>query len=183
MDNDNTRPPLGGVYDLGFATLSVFVDSGGSVISSGFKSLDEIAAGRPYTRGDLPEHVAQALDAWREGDFEPLMEVPVRITGTPRLMQMRSALRSVPAGEVITYTELAERAGLSGLSRLAGRACSENPCLLFVPCHRVVAASNVGPPVIAGSYAGTGEVKQFLLEHEGVAVRSGPAPRDDAAGF
>ncbi|WP_182353806.1 methylated-DNA--[protein]-cysteine S-methyltransferase [Flaviflexus huanghaiensis] len=182
MDSHKPSPPVAGIYDLGFATLSVFVDSEGAVVASGFSGLDELAAGRPYIEGTLPEHVTDALDAWKAGHFAPLMDVPVRITGTPRIIQMRSALRSVPAGEVITYTELASRAGLPGLSRLAGRACSENPCLVFVPCHRVVAAANVGPPVIAGSYAGTGAVKKLLLEHEGVSVRD-PASRDDASGF
>lgn len=182
MDSQHSDTPLGGTYDLGFASLSVFVDAEGTVIASDFRTPDETAAGRPYGAGDLPSSVTDALDAWMEGDFEPLMAVPVRLTGTQKLTQLRRALRTVPAGEVVTYTDLAEMAGLPGLSRLAGRACSENPCLLFVPCHRVVAASNIGPPVIAGFYAGTEDVKKQLLRHEGVPVRD-RAPRDDASGF
>lgn len=182
MDREYKTPPVGATVDLGFAELSVFVDSEGAVIASGFASLDEIAAGRTYTPGDLPRTVTAALDAWTVGNHDPLMRVPVRLGGTPKMRQLRSALRKVRAGSVVTYSELAERAGLAGLSRLAGRACSENPCLLFVPCHRVVAATNVGPPVIPGSYAGTGEIKAQLLRHEGVAVRPTPE-RDGASGF
>lgn len=180
MDSQHPSTPVGGSYDLGFARLTVFCD-GDTVIASGFQSLDEIAAGRPYTQGDLPETVTQALAAWQDGQWEPLMTVPVRYAGTPKLAQLRRAMRTVPAGRVVTYSDLAASAGLPGLSRLAGRACSENPCLLFVPCHRIVAAGNVGPPVIAGSYAGSETVKALLLEHEGVAVRT--RQRDEASGF
>lgn len=182
MDRQHKTPPVGDTLSLGFADFSVFVNSDGAVVASGFGSLAEIAAGRPYSPGLLPHIVRDALESWKDGDFEPLMDIPVVMTATPKITRLRSELRKVPAGQVVTYSELAERAGLAGLPRLAGRACSENPCLLFVPCHRVVAATNIGPPVIPGSYAGTGAVKAQLLTHEGVAVKGDP-PRDDASGF
>lgn len=182
MDSQHTGTPLGATFSLGFAELSVFVDDAGTVIASGFDSLDAIAAGRPYRRGDLPSNVTEALEAWTNGDFGRLMDVPVWITGTPKLVQLREQLRKVPAGSVVTYGELADRAGLRHLPRLAGRACSENPCLLFVPCHRVVAASHVGPPVVPGSYAATEGMKAQLLTHEGVSVREAK-PRDESSGF
>ena len=63
MDSQHTGTPLGATFSLGFAELSVFVDDAGTVIASGFDSLDAIAAGRPYRRGDLPSNVTEALEA------------------------------------------------------------------------------------------------------------------------
>lgn len=49
-------------------------------------------------------------------------------------------LRGIPRGRSITYAELARRAGYPRAVRAAGGACGANPCPLFIPCHRVVAA-------------------------------------------
>ena len=170
MDSQHETTPVGGTFSLGFADLAVMARADGTVVASGFFPLEVLADGLSYRSGELPDVVTDALAAWLDRDYEPLMRVPVERSGTPRIAQMRETLRGIPAGQVVTYSQLAEQAGLPGLSRLAGRACSGNPCLLFVPCHRVVAASHIGPPVIAGSYAGTGAVKAHLLAHEGVAV-------------
>jgi O-6-methylguanine DNA methyltransferase len=48
------------------------------------------------------------------------------------------ALREVPAGETVTYAELARSIGRPGAHRSVGTAVSRNPVPLFVPCHRVV---------------------------------------------
>lgn len=50
------------------------------------------------------------------------------------------ALRQVPAGETVTYGELAERVGRPGAARAIGKAMGDNPWPILVPCHRVVAA-------------------------------------------
>ena len=50
------------------------------------------------------------------------------------------ALRRVPAGETVTYGELAERVGRPGAARAVGRAMGDNPWPILVPCHRVVGA-------------------------------------------
>jgi methylated-DNA-[protein]-cysteine S-methyltransferase len=76
-----------------------------------------------------------------------------------------TALRSVPRGEVVTYGELAALAGHPGAHRAAGTFCARNRFLLFVPCHRVVAAGSIGG---YGS-AGLG-VKRRLLALEGMHV-------------
>jgi methylated-DNA-[protein]-cysteine S-methyltransferase len=74
------------------------------------------------------------------------------------------ALRGVPRGEVVTYGELAALAGAPGAARAAGSFCARNRLGLFVPCHRVVAASGLG------SYGSFGvEYKRRLLALEGYA--------------
>ena len=50
--------------------------------------------------------------------------------------------RSIPAGEVLTYGEVAARVGDGSSARAVGQALGRNPWPIVVPCHRVVAAGN-----------------------------------------
>jgi methylated-DNA-[protein]-cysteine S-methyltransferase len=75
------------------------------------------------------------------------------------------ALREVPAGETVTYGELAALAGRPNAQRAAGTFCARNRFGIVVPCHRVVAADGLG------SYGSLGVgYKRRLLELEGAAV-------------
>ncbi len=75
------------------------------------------------------------------------------------------ALRAVPAGEVVTYAELAAIAGYPGAQRAVGTLCARNRFMFLVPCHRVVAADGIG------RYGSSGvAVKRRLLALEGVAL-------------
>lgn len=85
------------------------------------------------------------------------------------------ALGEVPAGERVTYGELARRSGHPGAARAVGRAMATNPWPLVVPCHRVVPASGG-----IGNYAGGVARKRWMLEVE--AARAGaPAGRADGS--
>ena len=84
---------------------------------------------------------------------------------TPFQLELASALRSIPYGEVISYRELAAAAGRPNAQRAAGTFCAHNRYPLVVPCHRVVAADGIG------AYGSLGvEYKRRLLELEGVAL-------------
>lgn len=88
---------------------------------------------------------------------------------------------SVGYGEIVTYGELARRAGLPAdgpvpPARVAGQVMAGNPCPVIVPCHRVVAGDGLG-----GFSGGTGiEVKRWLLIFEGALP---PTLDWDPAGF
>ncbi|MFA5795348.1 MAG: MGMT family protein [Candidatus Brocadiia bacterium] len=47
-------------------------------------------------------------------------------------------LQRIPYGRVITYSELARRAGVPGGARAVGNAMARNPLPILIPCHRVV---------------------------------------------
>jgi O-6-methylguanine DNA methyltransferase len=84
----------------------------------------------------------QAFFAGRGGEFG---DVELDLDGlTPFQQACGDALRQVPAGEVVTYGELATLAGAPGAARAAGTFCARNRHAIFVPCHRVVAAGGLG---------------------------------------
>jgi methylated-DNA-[protein]-cysteine S-methyltransferase len=77
----------------------------------------------------------------------------------------RKVLRAtarIPYGNVITYKDVARRAGNERASRAAGNALGANPIPIVVPCHRVVHSSGG-----LGGYTGGLERKKVLLSIEG----------------
>jgi methylated-DNA-[protein]-cysteine S-methyltransferase len=81
---------------------------------------------------------------------------------TPFQAAVAAALRRVPWGEVVSYAELAARAGHPRAQRAVGTFCAGNRYSLFLPCHRVVSAEGIG------SYGSLGvSYKRRLLRLEG----------------
>lgn len=68
----------------------------------------------------------------------------------------------VPAGELVTYGELAVRIGNPRAARAVGNALGSNPIAIVVPCHRVVPSSGG-----VGKYTGGVWRKEILLDLEG----------------
>jgi methylated-DNA-[protein]-cysteine S-methyltransferase len=91
-------------------------------------------------------------------------DLELELAGTPFQQSVWRALSSIPAGQTLTYGELAEK--LSTGARAVGNACRANPCPLVVPCHRVVARNGLGG--FAGERSGRKlAIKRWLLQHEG----------------
>jgi len=76
------------------------------------------------------------------------------------------ALCRVPAGQVVSYQQLAELAGSPKASRAVGQAMAKNPLSIFVPCHRVI-GSDGG----LHGYGGGLDMKRALLLHEGAKLK------------
>lgn len=87
---------------------------------------------------------------------------------------------AIPAGETLTYGEVARRIGEPGAAQAVGRALGANPWPIVVPCHRVLAASGK-----TGGFSAPGGVdtKLKLLSIE--RARTSPAPTlfDDDPAF
>ncbi|MGA1864603.1 MAG: methylated-DNA--[protein]-cysteine S-methyltransferase [bacterium] len=49
-----------------------------------------------------------------------------------------SALRDIPYGKTISYSELAKGVGCHAAARAAGQALNSNPWPVLFPCHRVI---------------------------------------------
>lgn len=85
------------------------------------------------------------------------------------------ALLAVPAGQTVTYGELAEMAGYPRAARAVGNAMAANPIPVVVPCHRVIRSDGT-----LGNYGNDPEWKERLLVHEGwVAAGSGAGAEGD----
>jgi methylated-DNA-[protein]-cysteine S-methyltransferase len=120
-------------------------------------------AARARAAADLGE-VSTAVRAYLGGELDALDDVPVTQPGDPSQQAAWQALRAVPAGQTISYRQLAERAGLVGdpsASVAAGDACARNNAALFVPCHRVLRSDGS-----LGGYVWGTRRKQWLLTHE-----------------
>jgi methylated-DNA-[protein]-cysteine S-methyltransferase len=105
--------------------------------------------------------VTEWVVAYHEGELHGIDSVSVRQDSGPFLELLWDALREVPPGHPVTYTELAARAGRVRAARAAGSACSRNASALFVPCHRVVPAGGG-----VGGFRWGPDVKRWLLAHE-----------------
>lgn len=76
-----------------------------------------------------------------------------------------NVVRHIPKGKVLTYKDVAIRAGSPGASRAVGMAMKHNPDPTNVPCHRVVASDGS----MHGYSPGNGvPTKQEKLQNEGV---------------
>lgn len=90
-------------------------------------------------------------------------ETPISMhLGTEFQEKVWLALRMIPAGEVRSYQEIAQLIGQPNAAQAVGKANSQNPLLLRIPCHRVIGSD--GSMV---SYAGELWRKEWLLTHEG----------------
>ena len=78
--------------------------------------------------------------------------------GTPFQMAVWEALRKIPFGVTVSYTDIAERIGKPSSVRAVGTAIGANPVLITVPCHRVIAKSGK----LTG-YRGGLDMKEQLL--------------------
>ncbi|MGQ0596820.1 methylated-DNA--[protein]-cysteine S-methyltransferase [Aquabacterium sp.] len=66
------------------------------------------------------------------------LALPLDIQGTAFQQRVWQALRGIPAGQTVSYTELAQRIGSPGAVRAVAGACAANPLAVAIPCHRVV---------------------------------------------
>ena len=70
-------------------------------------------------------------------------------------------LMKVEFGHTVSYGELARRIGNPKGARAIGNAMNNNPCMIVVPCHRVIGTNGS----LVG-FAGGLELKQQLLDLE-----------------
>jgi methylated-DNA-[protein]-cysteine S-methyltransferase len=104
---------------------------------------------------------SDAVRAYFAGDVRAVDTLPVQQPGGAFRQAAWKVMRDVPAGETITYTEVAARVGSPLAVRAAGSACARNLIALVVPCHRIVRTDGS----LGGYYYGL-PTKERLLAHE-----------------
>jgi methylated-DNA-[protein]-cysteine S-methyltransferase len=123
--------------------------------------------GPRIVRSDKLTHdTNEQLAAYLEGDLARIERpVDLSLVHAPFRKIVLDRLLEIPRGEVVTYGELARRAGKPRAARAAGSSCATNPIPIIVPCHRVVPGSGG-----VGNYGGGPDRKWFLLGLEGAEV-------------
>lgn len=76
-----------------------------------------------------------------------------------------SKMRTIRAGQTLSYGEIARDISRPKAVRAVGGACGANPIPVLVPCHRVLAANGR-----IGGFSGGLDWKRTLLECEGVQL-------------
>lgn len=66
------------------------------------------------------------------------LDLPLDIRGTAFQQRVWQALREIPAGSTVSYTEIAQRIGSPKAIRAVAGACAANALAVAIPCHRVV---------------------------------------------
>lgn len=87
--------------------------------------------------------------------------VPLHMEGTPFQADVWRALREIPYGQTVTYSQIAELVRRPDAVRAVGTAIGANPVLITVPCHRVIGKNGK----LTG-YRGGLEMKTKLLQLE-----------------
>lgn len=87
--------------------------------------------------------------------------LPLDLEGTAFQIRVWETLRTIPAGQTRTYSQVAALIGSPKAVRAVGTACAKNPVALTVPCHRVVRQDGS-----LGGYRWGLDVKEALLRSE-----------------
>lgn len=89
------------------------------------------------------------------------LDLPLDVRGTAFQCRVWAALREIPVGRTVTYSEIAERIGAPKAVRAVAGACAANTLAVAIPCHRVVRTDGS----LSGYRWGV-ERKRLLLERE-----------------
>lgn len=89
------------------------------------------------------------------------LDLPLDVRGTAFQERVWQALSKVPAGQKLTYTELAKLVGTPRAVRAVASACAANRLAVAIPCHRVIGSNGK-----LSGYRWGMDRKRELLERE-----------------
>ncbi len=137
-------------------------------------TLDEVEPAPAVFSLDPPPLVRE-MRAALEGYFaggEIGQELAVLVLGSRSLTPFEEAVYgrviAIPRGHVLSYREVARKAGHARAARAVGNAMRSNPFPIFIPCHRVI-RSDGG----LGGFGGREDIKAALLKGEGLEIAEG----------
>ena len=112
--------------------------------------------------------VIEGIRALMRGEKVDLSGAPLDIGRVPEFnAKVYEIARKIPAGETLTYGQIAVKLGDRLLAKDVGAALGKNPWPIVVPCHRVTAA---GGKLGGFSARGGADTKLKLLQIEGAAA-------------
>lgn len=111
----------------------------------------------------LAEEAKKQMTAYLEGKLTKF-DLPLSYAGNEFQQSIWQALLRIPYGETRRYGDLATLLGQHDhtITRAVGTACGQNPIAIVIPCHRVIASTQLG-----GYSSELGlTAKRFLLDLE-----------------
>ncbi len=132
------------------------------------KAMKDFAPTAKHVQNAVVERAIERLQAFASGAEDELVEIDVDYgLVTPFQRRVLDACRAIPAGETLSYGELAQIAGAPGAARAVGNVMRTNKMPLVIPCHRVVGSGGA----LGGYSAPEGlTMKQRLLDREGAQL-------------
>jgi AraC family transcriptional regulator of adaptative response/methylated-DNA-[protein]-cysteine methyltransferase len=124
---------------------------------------------------DLQDRFPRAMFVGGDADFEKIigkvvafvdapalgLDLPLDVRGTVFQQRVWEALRAIPAGSTVSYSDIAARIGARASVRAVAQACAANTLAVAIPCHRVVKRDGA----VSGYRWGV-ERKRKLIERE-----------------
>jgi len=120
---------------------------------------------QPYEPTEEQESLVRRLLDFAAGTVDNFRDIRLSLDGmTPFQKRVVACCRRVGWGDVVSYGDLARRAGRPGAARAVGTIMARNRFPLIVPCHRVVGSQGE----LGGFSAPEGtRMKVRLLDREG----------------
>lgn len=139
------------------------------LLAAGFATHEDLASGLSQIDFDAESKKVNAipvitdlLSDYFDGDLTAIDGISVDQPGERFSQLAWKGMRKVAPGKVVSYAELAKKAGSPDAVRAAGSACARNLIAIVVPCHRIVKTGGA-----LGNYAYGLKNKEWLLRHEG----------------
>lgn len=152
--------PLGKIY---LATDGSALTGAWFEAQTHFGSESELGERVTVSSEPVLQQAARELDEYFDGDRQ-VFDVPLAPSGTDFQLAVWNALKDIPFGFTTTYGEISKIVGPHAPAQAVGQAVGRNRCIIFLPCHRVVAADGK----LSGYSAGL-DRKRFLLDFEAPA--------------
>ena len=132
------------------------------LIGSNLSTISAFNAGKDIKIVKSIPVISELISDYFDGDLGAINGIKVSQPGAPFSQAAWKSMRKISGGKVLSYSEIAARAGSPAAVRAAGSACANNAIMLVVPCHRVVKTGGA-----LGNYAYGVPKKEWLLRHEG----------------
>ena len=117
-------------------------------------------------RNGITEQCKQELAEYFSGSRH-VFGVPLDPQGTTFQKAVWQGLSTIQFGKTVTYLDIAKLVNKPKAAQAVGGANGRNPISIIVPCHRVIGTNGT----LTG-YAGGLERKLWLLNHEGITIKS-----------
>ena len=127
-------------------TTSISSIIGQLFISANYNFITEITLEKREESGTTPllERAKSELDEYFKGlrkDFD----LPLDLHNLTQFQQkVLISCRKIPYGQTVTYADIARDINSPKASRAVGNALHNNPIMIVIPCHRVLAKNNIG---------------------------------------